>query len=99
MKIVSSEEFWDRLKRLNVFKASDPEGGSLTKDSLGKNYKCGCGEIHIFTHENTVIWWRAKLSGSFVLENINCHFLNFVRKEGFFTISLNTEYSCEKENL
>ena len=31
MKILNEDQFWDRLNRLNAFKADDPEGGSLTK--------------------------------------------------------------------
>ena len=95
MKILNEDQFWDRLNRLNAFKADDPEGGSLTKDSLNKNYNCGCGETHKFTHEHTVIVWRQKLSGAFVLKNIHCDYLNFVRKKGLFNISLETEFSCK----
>ncbi|MDA7923396.1 hypothetical protein N9D21_00335 [Candidatus Pelagibacter sp.] len=93
MMVLSEDEFWNRLQRLNAFKADNPESGSLTKDSLNKDYICGCGENHKFTHSDTVIVWRQKLSGAFVLKDIHCDYSNFVRKKGLFSISLETEFT------
>ena len=93
MMVLSEDEFWNQLQRLNAFKENNPESGSLTKVSLNKDYICGGGENHKFTHLDTVIVWRQKLTGAFVLKDIHCDFSNFVRKKGLFSIPLETEFT------
>jgi hypothetical protein len=100
MKVVSPEDFFNRAaigpEHIGAFQGSS-WGDYNIKLYYGKEFKCGCKKIHIFSYNLTKIhWYKNTMLGQkpeMILQESGCSYINYIKMEGIFIVKFETLFS------
>ena len=99
-KIISFDEFSQRLDKLTVLGAKNPGADwNLRMNYSGTKFECGCKKTHQFMADVTqILWRRAMTSGAMILKDPTCDFACYIKMKGFFTTKFETIYTSKWDN-